>query len=58
MIKWVKGEVVINLKYFKAKSKLVLYLGFFLTLHLIRLTSSIYFLTGFKVVLMLWKRDT
>lgn len=43
MIKWVKGEMVINLKYFKAK-KVVLYLGFFLALRLIQIDIKHLFL--------------
>ena len=48
--------MIVNLMFFKAK-----YVNQFCTWNFFgfaKLTSNIYFLTGFKVVLMLWKRDT
>lgn len=58
MIKWGrKNDYQFNVLQIK-KCKSILYLEFFWLCIWPKLTSNIYFLTGFKVVLMLWKRDT
>lgn len=51
--------MIINLMYFKAKNvNQFCTWDSLLALIWSKLTSNIYFLTGFKVALMLWKRDT